>query len=98
MKNPPVYFTRENGKLALCLSDFAKWFAGILAALIVAGTGWLFSMLYEANENSRAALWEIRHLDEKLDTYKADTNLRLNDLKGRIDINDSRDFEAHRKA
>lgn len=97
MTNPPIYFTRDNGKLALCLSNAAKWFAGILAALLIAGTGWFFSLVYNAAENSRIALQEIRHLDEKLDYYKADTNQRLGDLGGRIDDNDDRDYQAHGK-
>lgn len=63
MENPPVYFTRDNGKLALCLSNVAKWFAGIMAALVIAGAGWFFSLVYQASENSRMALVEIRHLD-----------------------------------
>ena len=95
MTNPPIYFTRENGKLALCLSNAAKWFGGILAALIIAGTGWFFSLVYTASENSRAALLEIRHLNDKLDDYKLDTNHRLGDLSDRINANDDRDYKAH---
>ena len=97
MNNPPIYFTRENGRLAMCLSNTAKWFGGILAALIIAGTGWFFSLVYTASENSRVALQEIRHLNDKLDFYKADTNYRLMRLDDRIDANDDRDFKAHGK-
>ena len=97
MTNPPIYFTRENGKLALCLSNAAKWFGGILAALIIAGTGWFFSLVYTASENSRAALQEIRHINDKLDFYKADTNYRLMRLDDRINVNDDRDYKAHGK-
>lgn len=95
MSDPMIFFTRDNGKLGLCLSYVGKWIAGILATLIGTGTIAFFALVYQAADNSRAALMEIRHLDDKLDTYKADTNERLNDLRGRIDLNDKRDFDAH---
>ncbi len=95
MTDPIIYFTRDNGKLGLCLSLIGKWVAGIIASLIVVGTGAFFALVWQAADNSRAALLEIRHLDEKLDTYKADTNVRLGELKDRIDMNDERDFKAH---
>jgi len=95
MSNPPVFFTRQDGKLALCLSRAAQWFAGVLATLICAATIWFFSITYTAAENSRQALLEIMHLSEKLDLYKADTSERLKDLKGQIDKNDERDFAIH---
>lgn len=94
MSNPPVFFTRQDGKLALCLSRAAQWFAGVLATLIGAATIWFFSITYTAAENSRQALMEIRHLSEKLDLYKSDTNERLKELKDRVDTNDARDFAA----
>lgn len=97
MSNPPVFFTRQDGKLALCLSRAAQWFAGLLATLLTAATIWFFSITYTAAENSRQALLEIRHLSEKLDLYKADTNERLKELKDRVDRNDERDFVAHGK-
>lgn len=95
MSNPPVFFTRQDGKLALCLSRAAQWFAGVLATLIGAATIWFFSITYTAAENSRQALMEIRHLSEKLDLYKADTTERLKKLDERIDRNDERDFAVH---
>jgi uncharacterized membrane-anchored protein YhcB (DUF1043 family) len=97
MTNPPIYFTRENGKLALCLSNFAKWAAGILAAFIVGGTAWFFNLTYSAAENSRMALMEIRRLDDKLDGYKADSDKHFERLENRIDANDERDYQAHGK-
>jgi hypothetical protein len=95
MSNPPVFFTRQDGKLALCLSRAAQWFAGVFATLVGAGTIWFFSLTYTAAENSRQALLEIKHLSEKLDLYKADTNERLKDLKAQVDKNDERDFKVH---
>lgn len=95
MTNPPVFFTRKDGKMALCLSRAAQWFAGVLATLVGAATIWFFSITYTAAENSRQALMEIRHLSEKLDLYKADTNERLKEFKERIDKNDERDFAVH---
>ena len=95
MSDPMIYFTRDNGKLGLCLSTFGKTAGGVISALIIAGTCWFFALVYEAAENSRMALAEIRHLDDKLDTYKADTNVRLGELKDRIDMNDERDFQLH---
>jgi hypothetical protein len=97
VNNPPIYFTRDHGKLALCLSYTAKWVAGILAALIIAGTGWFFNLTYAAAENSRMALMEIRRLDDKLDGYKVDSDKRFERLENRIDANDERDYQAHGK-
>lgn len=92
-----IYFTRDNGKLGLCLSYVGKWLFGILATIIGAGTIAFFSLVYSAERNSREALLEIRLVREMSKDYQAQNDRRLDRLESRMDSNEAHDKRAHGK-
>ena len=92
-----IYFTRDNGKLGLCLSYVGKWLFGILATLIGAGTIAFFSLVYSAERNSREALLEIRLVREMAKDYQVSNDARLDRLERRMDTNDDSDKHWHGK-
>lgn len=82
--DPMVYFTRENGKLGLCLSYAGKWLAGIIATLISAGALAVLSLVWQSAMNSEAALLEIRLLNERVASIEKATDDRLKRYEDRL--------------
>jgi hypothetical protein len=93
--DPLIYFTRQHGKLGLCLSLVGKWVFGILATVIAAGTLGFFSLVYGAERNSREALLEIRYVRDDVRDYKQASDRRFDRLENRMDLNDAADKKAH---
>jgi hypothetical protein len=82
--DPFVYFTRENGKLALCMSYIGKWVAGIVATLFTTGFAATFALVWAGATNSAEALTEIRNLKAQVERLDEDMNRyddRLRDLE-----------------
>lgn len=83
--DPIVYLSRHNGKrIAVCLSTFGKWAAGIVAGLFTAGSVATFSMIWSSNENSKAALIELRQLRETVEHYERDNEKRHDGFDQRL--------------
>lgn len=83
-RDPFIFFTRENGKLALCMSYIGKWVAGIVATLFTTGFAATFALVWSSATSSAEALTEIRNLkvqverlDEDMDRYDE----RIRDLE-----------------
>jgi hypothetical protein len=95
--DPLIYFTRDHGKLGLCVSYVGKWILGVFATLIAAGTLGFFSLVYAAERNSREALIEIKQVSKELGEYKDTSDRRFDRLEHRIDSNDAFDRQAHGK-
>ena len=82
--DPMIYFTRENGKLGLCLSYVGRWLMGIAATLLAAGAVAMFTLIWSSAMNSEAALLEIRLLNEKVSALERVTEDRLNRYDDRL--------------
>ncbi|MEQ5789090.1 hypothetical protein J3454_14430 [Erythrobacter sp. NFXS35] len=80
-----VYLMRHNGKrIAVCLSTFGKWAAGVTATLFTAGFLATFGLIWSSAENSREALSEIRQVNSTLTKYQSDTDKRLDRYEARL--------------
>lgn len=80
-----VYLMRHNGKrIAVCLSTFGKWAAGVTATLFTAGFIATFGLIWSSAQNSREAVIEIRQVKDTLTEYQNDTDKRLDRYEQRL--------------
>jgi hypothetical protein len=82
--DPFIFFTRENGKLALCLSYVGKWLAGVIATLLTTAAIATFGLVWSSATNSQMALQEIRSLSEKVERLDKDAGQRLDRYEDRL--------------
>ena len=92
--NPIVYLSRQNGKrIAVCLSTFGKWAAGVFATLFTTATLAMFTMIWSSAVNSKAALDEIKAVRESIEKYESTNDDRHRDFEQRL-----RDIERSTRA
>jgi hypothetical protein len=100
--DPMIYFTRENGKLGLCLSYLGKWIMTLLSGitlLLIAGAGNLWLTIADdakqARVNSEKGTIQNAATLELLREYRASNDERVRRLEDRLERNDANDKKAH---
>ena len=68
-RDPPIHIITEDGKLGVCLSYAAKWVAGVVSGVVLAGLIAGFTFAWQSNQTLGVIVSKLEYMNERLDRY-----------------------------